>query len=41
MSNFKNATITKEANVYFDGKVISYTLSFEDGSKKTLGVMQI
>ena len=41
MSNFKNATITKEANVYFDGKVISYTLSCEDGSKKTLGVMQI
>ena len=41
MSNFKNATITKKANVYFDGKVISYTLSFEDGSKKTLGVMQI
>ncbi len=40
MSEFKNVTITKKANVYFDGKVTSRTILFADGSKKTLGIMQ-
>jgi purine/pyrimidine-nucleoside phosphorylase len=40
MSDFKNVTVTKKANVYFDGKVTSRTLVFPDSSKKTLGVMQ-
>ncbi|MBV5318475.1 MAG: pyrimidine/purine nucleoside phosphorylase [Desulfobulbaceae bacterium] len=39
MSEFKNVTVVKEANVYFDGKVTSRTLILADGSKKTLGVM--
>ena len=39
MSEFKNVTVVKEANVYFDGKVTSRTVLFADGSKKTLGVM--
>ncbi|MFO7568237.1 MAG: pyrimidine/purine nucleoside phosphorylase [Smithellaceae bacterium] len=39
MSEFKNVTITKKANVYFDGKVTSRTIIFPDGSKKTLGIM--
>jgi uncharacterized protein YaiE (UPF0345 family) len=39
MSEFKNVTVTREANVYFDGKVTSRTVMFEDGSKKTLGIM--
>jgi uncharacterized protein YaiE (UPF0345 family) len=39
MSEFKNVTVTKKANIYFDGKVTSRTLLFPDGSKKTLGVM--
>lgn len=39
MSEFKNVTIIKKANVYFDGKVTSRTVLFEDGTKKTLGVM--
>ena len=39
MSEFKNVTIIKEANIYFDGKVTSRTIVFPDGSKKTLGVM--
>ncbi len=39
MSTFENVTVVKEANVYFDGKVISYAVHFPDGSKKTLGVM--
>jgi uncharacterized protein YaiE (UPF0345 family) len=39
MSEFKNVTVIKKANVYFDGKVVSRTVVFPDGSKKTLGVM--
>lgn len=39
MSEFKNVTVVKKANVYFDGKVTSRTVVFADGSKKTLGVM--
>ena len=40
MSEFENVTITKEANVYFDGKVVSRSIAFADGSTKSLGVMQ-
>lgn len=40
MSEFTNVTIIKKANVYFDGKVVSRTVVFADGSKKTLGIMQ-
>jgi uncharacterized protein YaiE (UPF0345 family) len=40
MSEFNNVTVVKEANVYFDGKVVSRSVFFRDGSKKTLGVMQ-
>ena len=39
MSEFRNVTVVKKANVYFDGKVTSRTVLFPDGSKKTLGVM--
>ena len=39
MMEFKNVTILKKANVYFDGKVTSRTVIFPDGSKKTLGIM--
>ncbi len=39
MSEFKNVTVVREANVYFNGKVTSRTVIFEDGSKKTLGFM--
>jgi len=40
MSEFKNVTIVKKANVYFNGGVVSRTVLFPDGSKKTLGIMQ-
>jgi uncharacterized protein YaiE (UPF0345 family) len=40
MSEFTNVTVIKKANVYFDGKVVSRTVVFADGSKKTLGAMQ-
>jgi purine/pyrimidine-nucleoside phosphorylase len=39
MTEFKDVTVVKKANVYFDGKVSSRTILFPDGSKKTLGVM--
>lgn len=39
MSQFENATITKAANIYFDGKVTSRSIQLQDGSMKTLGVM--
>jgi len=40
MSEFKNVTVVKKANIYFNGGVVSHTVLFSDGSKKTLGVMQ-
>ncbi len=39
MSEFNNVTITKAANIYFEGKVTSRTIIFADGSKKSLGIM--
>jgi uncharacterized protein YaiE (UPF0345 family) len=39
MSEFNNVTITREANVYFDGNVTSRTLTFTDGTTKSLGIM--
>ena len=39
MSEFKNVTVVKKANIYFDGKVTSRTVIFPDGTKKTLGIM--
>jgi len=39
MSEFKNVTAVKKANVYFEGKVTSRTVIFEDGERKTLGIM--
>jgi len=39
MSEFKDVTVVREANVYFGGKVTSRTVKFADGTRKTLGVM--
>ena len=39
MSEFTNVTVIREANIYFDGKVTSRKVVFNDGSKKTLGIM--
>ena len=36
---FDNVTAVCKANVYFDGMVISHTLLFPDGTRKTLGVI--
>ncbi len=40
MSEFSNVTVVKKANVYFEGKVVSRTVKFPDGTEKTLGFMQ-
>ena len=39
MNNYTNVEVSKIANIYFEGKVISHNIFFKDGSKKTLGVM--
>lgn len=36
---FPNVTVVPKANVYFDGRVVSHTLIFADGSKKTIGLI--
>lgn len=40
MPDFKNVTVVKKANIYFGGQVVSHTVLFADGTKRTLGVMQ-
>jgi len=40
MSEFINVTVVKEANIYFNGNVVSRKIKFSDGSEKTLGFMQ-
>lgn len=37
--DFNNVSIAKEANILFDGNITSRSITFEDGSKKTLGIM--
>lgn len=37
--NFENVTAVAKANVYFDGKVVSHSILFGDGTKKTLGLI--
>ncbi len=39
MPQFDNVSVKKAANVYFDGKCISHTVLFADGSHKTVGVI--
>ena len=40
MSNqFDNVSVVKKANVYFDGKCVSHTVVFADGTKKSVGVI--
>lgn len=41
MAEFNNVSISREANVYFDGNVTSRTVTFADGTTKTLGIMML
>lgn len=38
-TSFSQVTVDTKANVYFDGKVVSHSVHFADGSKKTLGLI--
>lgn len=39
MSQFDNVSVVKQANVYFDGKCVSHSVLFNDGSRKSVGVI--
>ncbi len=39
MQQIDNVSVLKEANVYFDGRCVSHTILFPDGSRKSVGVI--
>ena len=39
-TQFTDVTVATKANVYFDGNVVSHTVLFADGAKKTLGLIR-
>lgn len=39
MDRFEHVTVVKKANIYYEGKVTSRTVFFEDGTRKTLGMI--
>ena len=39
MNQFDNVSVLKKANVYFDGKCVSHTVLFADGTRKSVGVI--
>ena len=38
-SSIANVTVATQANVYFGGKCVSHSITFADGSKKSVGVV--
>jgi purine/pyrimidine-nucleoside phosphorylase len=38
-AQFDNVTAVCKANIYFDGKVVSHTIRFSNGKRKTLGLI--
>ena len=36
---FDNVSVGKKANVFFDGKCVSHSVFFPDGTRKTVGVV--
>jgi purine/pyrimidine-nucleoside phosphorylase len=38
-TQFDNVSVVAKANIYFDGKVVSHTVQYADGSKKTIGLI--
>ena len=38
-TEFSGVTVVTKANLYFDGRVVSHTLLFPGGAKKTLGLI--
>jgi purine/pyrimidine-nucleoside phosphorylase len=39
MSQFDQVSVIKKANVYFDGKCVSHSVLFADGTRKSVGVI--
>ena len=39
MSQYDNVSVVKKANVYFDGKCVSHSITLADGTKKSVGVI--
>ena len=39
MSQFDQVSVIKKSNVYFDGRCVSHSVLFPDGSRKTVGVI--
>ena len=39
MSQFDNVSVVKKGNVFFDGKCVSHSVLFSDGTRKTVGVI--
>jgi len=39
ITQFDNVAVVKKANIYFEGKCVSHTVLFADGTKKTIGVI--
>ena len=37
--DFHQVSVSAKANVYFDGKVVSHSITLSDGSQKTLGLI--
>jgi uncharacterized protein YaiE (UPF0345 family) len=38
-AEFENVKVVAKANVYFDGKVVSYTFYLPNGDRRTMGVI--
>ncbi|MBJ7504020.1 MAG: pyrimidine/purine nucleoside phosphorylase [Burkholderiales bacterium] len=36
---FDHVSVGKKANIYYDGKCVSHTVNFPDGSRKSVGVI--
>jgi uncharacterized protein YaiE (UPF0345 family) len=38
-TQFDHVSVVKKANVYFDGKCVSHNVHFQDGTRKSIGVI--
>jgi len=39
MAQFDHVSVKKKANIYFDGKCVSHTVMFPNGTRSTIGVI--
>ncbi len=39
MAQFNNVSVVKKGNVFFDGKCVSHSVLFADGTRKTVGLI--